>query len=158
MEGEVRVWRIGMQTQVMEASLKEHRGRVYDIQINKSNELAVSASADGSCIVWDLKNFTRSTCLFEKTMFKQVLFHPDESQVITAGSDRKIAYWDIYDGQQIRSIEASEGELNALGFINETFFLSGGEDKILKLWKYDEGVCYYQGIGHAGHIKKVLVF
>merc|ERR1719161_66417 len=27
-EGEVRLWRIGRQTQVMEASLKEHRGRV----------------------------------------------------------------------------------------------------------------------------------
>lgn len=117
MEGEVRVWKVGKQTQVMEASLKEHRGRVFDIQVNKDNSQAVSASADGSCIVWDLVNFTRSTCLFEKTMFKQVLYHPDESQVITTGSDRKIAYWDILDGQQIRNIEASEGEINALGFV-----------------------------------------
>jgi len=35
MEGEVRVWRIGRQTQIMEGSLKEHRGRVSDIKINK---------------------------------------------------------------------------------------------------------------------------
>ena len=117
MEGEVRVWKIGKQTQAMEASLKEHRGRVYDIQVNKSNEQAVSASADGSCIVWDLINFTRTICLFEKTMFKQVLYHPDEFQVITTGSDRKIAYWDTLDGQQIRNIEASEGEINTLGFL-----------------------------------------
>lgn len=31
MEGEVRIWKIGSQTQIMEASLKEHRGRVSDI-------------------------------------------------------------------------------------------------------------------------------
>jgi cilia- and flagella-associated protein 52 len=117
MEGEVRVWKIGKQTQVMEASLKEHRGRVNDIQVSKSNEQAVSSSADGSCIVWDLATFTRTICLFEKTMFKQVLFHPDEYQIITTGSDRKIAYWDAFDGQQIRNIEASEGEINALGFM-----------------------------------------
>jgi WD40 repeat protein len=117
MEGEVRVWRIGRQTQTMEISLKEHRGRVYDIQVNRANDQAVSASADGSCIVWDLKTFTRTTCLFEKTMFKQVLYHPGEAQVITTGSDRKIAYWDTYDGQEIRNIEASEGEINALGFM-----------------------------------------
>ena len=32
-EGEVRVWKIGKQTQVMEASMKEHRGRVWAIQV-----------------------------------------------------------------------------------------------------------------------------
>ena len=89
-EGEVRVWKIGRQTQVMEASLKEHRGTVWSIQVRKNNEQAVSASADGSCIIWDLKTFTRLTCLFESTLFKQVLYHPEESQLITTGSDRKV--------------------------------------------------------------------
>merc|ERR1719329_386641 len=55
MEGEVRVWKIGRQTQTMDASLKEHRGRVRSIIINEANEQAVSASSDGSCIIWDLK-------------------------------------------------------------------------------------------------------
>ena len=117
MEGEVRIWKIGRQTQVMESSLKEHRGRVYDIQVNSKNNQAISASADGSCIVWDLVTFTRVMCLFEKTMFKQVLYHPDEAQVISTGSDRKISYWDSFDGQQIRDIEASESEINALAFM-----------------------------------------
>ncbi len=57
MEGEVRIWKIGSQTQIMEASLKEHRGRVSDIRVGK-NEQAVSSSFDGSCIVWDLKTHT----------------------------------------------------------------------------------------------------
>ena len=30
-EGEIRIWRITKQTQVMEASLKEHRGQVWSI-------------------------------------------------------------------------------------------------------------------------------
>jgi WD40 repeat protein len=37
MEGEVRIWKIGNQTQIMQASLKEHRGRVSDIKINSSD-------------------------------------------------------------------------------------------------------------------------
>ena len=37
MEGEVRIWRIGRQTQIMESSLKEHRGRVSEIKINKQD-------------------------------------------------------------------------------------------------------------------------
>ncbi len=38
MEGEVRIWKIGSQTQVMEVSLKEHRGRVSDIRINQNDD------------------------------------------------------------------------------------------------------------------------
>ena len=90
MEGEVRIWKIGVQKQIMEVSLKEHRGRVSDIKVNKTDEQAVSASYDGSCIIWDLKSHTRLLCFFENTMFKQVLYHPDESQLLTTGSDRKV--------------------------------------------------------------------
>merc|ERR1719197_2057316 len=47
MEGEVRIWKIGKQTQIMEASLKEHRGRVYAIRMKQDDSLAVTASHDG---------------------------------------------------------------------------------------------------------------
>lgn len=107
-EGEIRIWRISKQTQVMEASLKEHRSRVWSIQINKENSQAVSASGDGSCIIWDLKNHTRLLCLFESTAFKQALLNNEEYQILTTGSDRKITYWEKYDGTIIRSIEGSE--------------------------------------------------
>ncbi|CAE8650026.1 unnamed protein product, partial [Polarella glacialis] len=99
MEREVRVWRIGQQTQTMDTSLKEHRGRVWCIRMTQNDGHAVSASADGSCIVWDLTSKTRSLCLFESTMFKSLVYHPDESQLLTCGSDRKVAYWDSFDGQ-----------------------------------------------------------
>jgi WD40 repeat protein len=158
MEGEVRVWKIGKQTQTMETSMKEHRGRVWAIQLNKSNDLAVSASSDGSCIVWDLKTFTRLTCLFESTMFKQVLYHPDESQLITTGSDRKITYWDTFDGQAIRMLDGSEeGEVNTLAINREgNHFASGGEDQVVKVWSYDEGVVLFEGIGHSASIQKIV--
>ncbi|MCP3662469.1 MAG: hypothetical protein GY696_08250 [Gammaproteobacteria bacterium] len=159
MEGEVRIWRIGRQTQVMEASLKEHRGRVADIKINSQDTQAVSASFDGSCIIWDLKSHTRMMCFFESTMFKQVLYHPDESQILTTGSDRKIAYWDCYDGQTIRMLDGSEsGEINAIAITREgEHFVSGGEDKMLKVWDYDEGLPYFVGNGHSGSITRVRI-
>jgi len=74
----------------MEGSLKEHRGRVSDIKINKADTQAVSSSYDGSCIIWDIINNTRVMCLFESTMFKRVLYHSYNSQVPTTGSNTKI--------------------------------------------------------------------
>lgn len=157
MEGEVRIWRIGRQTQIMDGSLKEHRSRVSDIKINTQDTQAVSSSYDGSSIIWDIVNNTRVMCLFESTMFKQVLYHPDESQVLTTGSNRKITYWDCFDGQAIRMLDGSEtGEINALAITESgEHFVSGGQDKRVKLWDYDEGICYYNGTGHSGNITKI---
>lgn len=158
-EGEVRIWRIGRQTQIMEASLKEHRGRVSDIKINKSDTHAVSASFDCSCIIWDIKNHNRIRVLFESTMFRAVVYHPDESQVLTTGSDRKITYWDCFDGQAIRMLDGSkDGEINALAILQEgEHYVSGGEDKQVKIWDYDEGIQYYKGVGHSGAISKIAI-
>lgn len=143
----------------MDCSLKEHRGRVADIKVNSTDSQAVSCSYDGSCIIWDLNTHTRCMCLFESTMFKQVVYHPDESQLLTTGSDRKVTYWDCFDGQAIRMLDGSNsGEINALAITREgEHFISGGEDKIVKLWDYDEGISYYQGIGHSGGVTKIAV-
>lgn len=143
----------------MEASLKEHRGRVSDIKINKSDTHAVSASFDCSCIIWDIKNHNRIRVLFESTMFRAVVYHPDESQVLTTGSDRKITYWDCFDGQAIRMLDGSkDGEINTLAILNEgEHYISGGEDKMVKIWDYDEGIQYYKGVGHSGAISKIAI-
>ena len=51
---------------------------------------------------------------------------------------------------------SSSGEINSLAITQQgEHFVSGGEDKIVKLWDYDEGINYYQGIGHSGAITKV---
>lgn len=66
---------------------------MWSIQISKNNDQALSGSGDGSCIIWDLNTYSRIICLFESTLFKQVVFHPEEYQLLTTGSDRKITYW-----------------------------------------------------------------
>ena len=44
MDEEIRVWRISKYAQKMEASLKEHRNRVWNIIVNSRNDRATSAS------------------------------------------------------------------------------------------------------------------
>lgn len=48
----------------------------------------------------------------------------------------QITYWDAYDGQAIRVIEGSDAaQLNALAVDPEgQVLLSGGSDKLVKLW------------------------
>lgn len=87
------------------------------------------------------------------------MFHPDESQILTTGSDRKITYWGTFDGQIIRMLDGSEtGEINALSITSSgNYFVSGGEDKVVKIWGYDDGQSYFHGEGHAGTINRIMI-
>jgi len=46
-EGEVRVWKIGQLSQTMEASLKEHRGRVNDLRVSEAPTTPVTPPRSG---------------------------------------------------------------------------------------------------------------
>jgi WD40 repeat protein len=53
---------------------------------------------------------------------------------------------------------SDSGEVNALAIYKEgEHFASGGEDRKIKLWDYDEGISYYQGLGHSGNITRVIL-
>lgn len=161
-DGQVRVWAVSKSTQVMIASMKEHKGPVYAISIKKDDSECVSASADGSCITWSLAGlhpFVRINALFAANFFKSVVYHPDESQLLTCGTDRKITYWDVTDMNAIRIIDGSEkAEVNTLDINSNGYFMvSGGSDKKVVLWNYDEGSKYFEGEGHSGAVSKVRI-
>ena len=157
-EGRVRVWNITKSHQAMVVSLKEHRGAVNDIKVNRDSSQAITASSDGCCIVWDLERYVRIIALFEPNVFRSVVYHPDESQMLTCGSNHKITYWDSVDGQAIRVIDGGEGIMTALDIEpSGEFFISGCEDKSLKVWHYDEGLPMAVGKGHSGKIISVKI-
>ncbi|ETW03122.1 hypothetical protein H310_05546 [Aphanomyces invadans] len=158
-DGRVRVWRITPSRQTMEASMKEHRGPVNSIQVVRDNSSCVSASSDGSCISWNLDNFTRVQAMFASTVFRRILYHPDESQMLTCGSDRRVTYYDSYDGEAIRILEeAAEGEMLALDIERSgNVFVTGGRDSTLKVWHYDNGEPIGVGKGHSEAINAVKI-
>lgn len=163
-EGQVRVWRVtqnsdGSLTDTLVANMKEHKGSVSDIKVKKNGLECVSASTDGTAIIWDLKTYSRSQIVFANTLFKCVAYGVDECQIITSGTDRKIGYWESWDGQPIRELEGSKtGAIHALDMSPDNqHFVSGGDDKLLKLFSYEQGELCYVGIGHSGSIKKCKI-
>lgn len=151
-EGQVRVWKIDPEKQSLIGVLKEHFGPIATIEINKFDSEVISASSDGSCIVWDLLRLSRKHVLFANTQFTAARYFPTGVQVLTAGTNRSINYWEVYDGSLVREKEGSKvGPINCLS-INSTgeYFVSSGEDCVVKLWNYELGEVVAQGYGHAG--------
>jgi WD40 repeat protein len=157
-EGRLRVWDVTSSHQALKMSLKEHRGAINCIKINTDNTQCISASSDGSCIVWDLKRFVRVNAFFESNVFYSVLYHPDESQIITCGSNHKITYWDSVDGQAIRVIDGGDSIMTCLDVDDfGNYFVSGSEDRKVKIWHYDNGIPLAIGEGHSGILKSIQI-
>jgi WD40 repeat protein len=59
----------------------------------------------------------------------------DVAQLVTTGTDRKITYWDAFDGQAIRIVDGSDSaEINSIAISTDgTAIVSGGGDKDVKV-------------------------
>jgi len=158
-DGRVRVWDCTIESQNLVTSWKEHKCPVTCLELNDDETSMISSAGDGSCIVWDLVNFNRVAALFAQNQFTHVLYHPDQSQILTTGTDRKISWWDATEADTIRIVDGSDSAaINSLAITpNGNCFVSAGADELVNLWKYDEGVVSHVGHGHSGGITSVTI-
>ncbi|KAK2564018.1 Cilia- and flagella-associated protein 52 [Acropora cervicornis] len=71
----------------------------------------------------------------------------------------RIMYWETYDGGQIRELEGSQqGSIDGMDISSDgSHFVTGGDDKEVVVWKYNEGLITHIGKGHGGGIARVKV-
>ncbi len=63
-----------------------------------------------------------------------------------------MAYWETYDGSQIRELDGSEsGGINGMDVYRE-MFATGSSDKLVKLWLYEKGC-----VTHTGRVDTYIV-
>lgn len=77
----------------------------------------------------------RKQILFANTLFMCVKYYPSGVQILTCGSNRKIAYWEVFDGSLIREIDGSSSAgVNALDISPDgSMFVTGGNDQVIKV-------------------------
>lgn len=114
-DGQVRVWQVNATGGNLLAMLKEHKGPVTSIDLHQLGHEAITSSADGTCIVWDIVRYTRLSIMFSSTIFTSAMYHPNATQLLTCGTNRYIGFWEALDGSLIREIEGSAvSALNSL--------------------------------------------
>ncbi|XP_036408816.1 cilia- and flagella-associated protein 52-like [Megalops cyprinoides] len=158
-EGQVRVWEVVPGSHRLLEAMKEHKAAVNLITMKSDDKECVSASADGACIIWDLVSFARKQMVLGNTMFRCVCYHPEGFHIITSGTDRKIAYWEVLDGAPVRELEGSLlGSINGMDISADgEYIVTGGDEKLVKVWGYTSGEVTHAGVGHSGNISSVRI-
>lgn len=172
---QIRVWNAKSDVRQLLYVLKQHRGPITSLQVSPDDENLISSSTDGTCIIWDarycldetnrinnfypklvlfFRNFRRKLALQANTMHMATCFVPTGVQVLTCGTDRKIAYWETLDGSLVREVEGSTtGTINTVAVDNSgRYFLTGSDDCIVKLWEYRTATVVGLGLAHAAPI------
>ncbi|MEQ2254859.1 hypothetical protein ILYODFUR_007933, partial [Ilyodon furcidens] len=153
-EGQVRVWELLPYGHRLLEIMKEHKADVSCVKIKSDDKECVTASSDGVCIIWDLVRFVSLQRMIANTLFRTVCYHPDEHQIITSGTDRKVTYWDVCDGSSIRDLEGSQsGAINGMHITQDgSHFVTGGDDKQVKVWDFMLGDITHVGMLHGASI------
>ncbi|KYN02582.1 PREDICTED: cilia- and flagella-associated protein 52 [Cyphomyrmex costatus] len=153
-DGQVRIWNIETDVKRLISILKEHRGPITSLHISSNNVDLISSSTDGTCVVWDIISCTRKHILIGNTMFMMAQFTPDGIQILTCGTDRKIAYWETLDGSLVREVEGSSaGTMNCVDISSDgRCFVTGSNDCTIKIWEYNSADFTHAGTSHAAII------
>eukprot|EP00769_Ergobibamus_cyprinoides_P004422 gnl/Ergobibamus_cyprinoides/62.p2 GENE.gnl/Ergobibamus_cyprinoides/62~~gnl/Ergobibamus_cyprinoides/62.p2 ORF type:complete len:164 (+),score=28.15 gnl/Ergobibamus_cyprinoides/62:1293-1784(+) len=141
-------------------TLKEHRAPVTRLVLRTNDTEVLSASEDGSCLIWDLATGTRSVSIQAPTLFRGACYLPDDSQILTCGTDRQLTWW-TPDGVALRELPGSEEhDLTALAIApgeGETFVVGCGNGA-LNLWGYDEGEEFCSALAHSAAVLDAKYF
>ena len=66
---------INKKVQSLKESMKEHKGPLTSIRVKSNDKECVSASADGTCIIWDLIRFVRNQVNYRIIRFMRYCSH-----------------------------------------------------------------------------------
>jgi WD40 repeat protein len=158
-EGNLRLWKVqNLNVITLEASMKEHRSKINAIALFNDDRSAVTASDDGSCVVWDVDRRARKVSFLGSTYFKALSIHPGERQIVTAGTDRKITWWDPADASVIRVIDdTKDSELVALDISRPdgASLAIAASDRRVRLYGYESAEVTHMSSIHASSITAV---
>jgi hypothetical protein len=80
------------------------------------------------------------------------VYNYEENQIVTSGTDRKIAYWETLDGSPIRELEGSmSGAINGMDITQDGHkFITGGDDKVKIKSQLDKKLTFFSSSSKCG--------
>ncbi len=136
-----------------------HTGPVEDIAITACGRHALSASADGSLILWDMQTgVALRRFVGHDGAVHSVALLPDDRQALSASSDAKLILWDLSTGEIRRCFHGHEDAVLSVALSPDgRTALSGSRDTTLILWDVASGGILRRFSDHEGAVACVAI-
>jgi F-box and WD-40 domain protein 1/11 len=127
----------------------------YDIYHNQSilclqydENILVTGSSDGTCIVYDIKNNYKPTMRLAHHTAAVLDLAFDERYIVTCSKDVSICVWDRETGVMLKQLRGHAGPVNAVQLRGNTIVSCSGDFRV-KLWNIDTGKNIREFPGHT---------
>jgi len=148
-------------------ALRGHSHFVSDVVISSDGQFALSGSWDGTLRLWKIKS-GESTCRFvgHKKDVLSVAFSADNRQIVSASRDLTIKLWNTlgeckYTIESDKSGAGGHSEWASCVRFSPAqavpLIVSGGWDKLVKVWSLSNCQLRNDLVGHSGYINTVCV-
>jgi len=171
-DGTVKLWDIASGREIR--TFLGHTEGVNSVAFSSDGKQVLSGSDDTTVKLWDVasgreirtfEEYSRIYFVAFSPDGKQVLygydsstvFSPDGKQALSGLYDGTVKLWDAASGQEIRTFEGHEWEVNSVAFSPDgKQVLSGSEDGTIKLWDVSNGreIRSFSG-GHTSYVNSV---
>jgi WD40 repeat protein len=140
-------------------TLSGHRGPVMAVAVSRDDRHAVSASEDGTAIVWDLESGRALRRLEGHTNWVwAVAITPDGTTVITGSTDGSLIVWDLHTGEARQQLIGHEGWVKCVAITSDgQRAVSGSKDTTLIVWDLGVGQAAKRLRGHRALIRSVAL-
>lgn len=165
-DNEIKLWDIEDEKCVQTfKGKKSHKGAITCLTNLTKNDKIMFVSGSHDCKLKFWKSGTEE-CFLTIDAHSDFVLSMDSNEekdlIISSSSDKTIKIWDVtYKDESISSIKkrhtliGHEGSVNSVAYLqikNKNMAVSGGLDKIVKVWDIDGGWCLMSLIGHSSTI------
>ncbi len=123
-----------------------HQGAVLSVQFSTDRQQALSASADQTVRLWDLATGQILQTLTGFQDLAAAIFLPDRQQILTVSAVLQL--WDGQRGEVVKTLTAQGASFASVALLQANLVLSGGTDRLIRLWDLTTGRCLRTFEGH----------
>jgi len=122
-------------------NLSESNHRIYHAAYSPDGSYIVTTGSDHNILIWNTESgIIHRTLVGLKKRPNQAVFSSDSRMLYSAGEDGLITCWDATLVQAVYATSGHSGAIKSLAINSSgTRLISGGDDKILRVWSVEEG-------------------